>query len=237
MHDPMVVAFEIPSPIPRRKDHRDALPGQKRWTFGRRRRTNAENLGEPVYRWWRPRGWEPKIAGRAWGFNALATIWHVEPNGADSGTVCKHHRRWQDDDGVWHAKHLRAWKWHVHHWHVQFHFGQRLGRFLRERCGRCKRRFPWGYAPISHSWEGGPAFHHECSALIRREHEVDEWKTVVRDLFAAFRESNDLSEAEAVDRLCGHSSPWPFHTGYRLQDLLGWERDDSYRLKRKAPSS
>jgi hypothetical protein len=57
MHDPDVVAFTIPSPIPRRKRYRDAREGDPRWTLGVRRRTNDENLiswrpkGEPSWRW------------------------------------------------------------------------------------------------------------------------------------------------------------------------------------------
>jgi len=60
MHDPMVVAFEIRRPWPRRR----RLVGRRYWP-------------------------------------ALITIWHVEPNGHDSGEVCKHSHRWQEPDGTW----------------------------------------------------------------------------------------------------------------------------------------
>lgn len=51
MHDPLVVAHEIPSPIPHRVRWKDKSSYARRWGFVRLRRTNAENLGEPVYRW------------------------------------------------------------------------------------------------------------------------------------------------------------------------------------------
>jgi hypothetical protein len=47
-----------------------------------------------------------------------------------------------------------------------------LKRWLFSRCAGCGKRFPWGYAPISASWESdGPrwfrgersVYHHECS--------------------------------------------------------------------------
>ena len=103
MHDPMVVAFSIPSPIPRRSRWRDAGPTKtsvrrdkskrpvRRWGWTRSRRTNDANLGEPTYRWWRLRGWGPlRIAGRAFGLDELVCVWHVEPGGRDSGEVCRH---------------------------------------------------------------------------------------------------------------------------------------------------
>jgi len=65
MHDPLVVAHEIPSPIPHRKPWKDRDRQARRWGFARSRRTNTENLGQPVYRWWRPKGWTLYLGGRA----------------------------------------------------------------------------------------------------------------------------------------------------------------------------
>ena len=61
MHDPMVVAFEIRRPWPERQ----ARP------FGKTR--------------WRFRGAFWNIAGRGLYWPGLVTIWHVEPEGRDSG--------------------------------------------------------------------------------------------------------------------------------------------------------
>lgn len=44
-------------------------------------------------------------------------------------------------------------RWHVHHWRIQWHFGQTLRRYLLTRCARCGRRFAWGEAPVSESWD------------------------------------------------------------------------------------
>lgn len=77
-----------------------------------------------------------------------------------------HHRPWY--------KHPR---WHIHHWKIQVHFLQALKRYLFSRCAKCGQHFPWGYAPISTSWNGsGPrwfrgeshVYHHECHAAIAK---------------------------------------------------------------------
>lgn len=51
------------------------------------------------------------------------------------------------------TRYHRAWwmhpKWHIHHWRIQFHFGQTLRRWLFSRCARCEKRFAWRYYPIS----------------------------------------------------------------------------------------
>src|SRR4051812_42110753 len=114
MHDPMVVAHEVPSPIPHRESWLDRHLRGRRWGFVRSRRTNPENLGEPTYSWWRPCGYTLALAGRAYGLGTLATIWHVEPDGHDSGEVCKHWRRFPDGT----TEVTRAWRWHVHHWRI-----------------------------------------------------------------------------------------------------------------------
>lgn len=64
---------------------------------------------------------------KTWGkgrlyWPALITVWHMEPGGADSLTVCKHHTRWQ---------------WHVHHWRLQVHPLQHLRRWALTRCAWC----------------------------------------------------------------------------------------------------
>lgn len=80
MHDPMVVAFEIRRPWPRRTA--DRYHG-RRWH-------------------WRRRSPFITLAGREFIFPAIVTVWHVEPNGEDAlQGQCKD-TRWQ-----WHIHHWR----------------------------------------------------------------------------------------------------------------------------------
>ena len=138
MHDPMVVAFEIRRPWPERQ----ARP------FGKTR--------------WRFRGAFWNIAGRGLYWPGLVTIWHVEPEGRDSGTVCKY----------------RSHKWHVHHWRIQVHPFQNLRRWALTRCEWCGGRSRDGdRVNISkqwdrdrgHWWRGERGlFHQGCTSI----HEV-----------------------------------------------------------------
>lgn len=142
MHDPLVVAHKVVLPIPVR---RWRYLGEKRSCFlRRRRRTNEENLGEPVYPWWRPAGYETRLFSYEIGLYRLATVWHREPRSADSGDVCPHHKRVGDEYVP-----ARAWRWHVHHWRIQVHPYQALRRWLFDRCATCHRPFRDGHSPVT----------------------------------------------------------------------------------------
>lgn len=144
MHDPDVVAHDIVLPIPR-LSWRESV----RWQFRRRRRTNDENLGEWVYPWWRPIGYNIIAWGRRVRLVQVATIWHREPGGHDSGEICKHWRMVNGEHVV-----DQSWRWHVHHWHIQFITYQYVRRWLLTRCeycgGRSTRRNP---VNCSNSWD------------------------------------------------------------------------------------
>lgn len=152
MHDPLVVAFEIRRPWPERARHLDRIPGG--WRVGR--------CGV-------------RIAGRAFIFPAVVTVWHREPGGHDSGEVCKHHSRYQDADGKWQWKFHQAWRFHVHHWRIQVHPLQTLRRRLLTRCTWCGGRDRKGDpVNMSHSWDGPRGrwwqgepglYHGDCSAV------------------------------------------------------------------------
>lgn len=235
MHDPMVVAFEIRRPWPTRSSI-PAKEGMPRFEWKRH---------GP---WWKPGAWSCFMVafGRQWYWPSLITIWHVEPNGHDSGEICKHYERWPDGCGGWESKVLRGWRWHIWHWHVQIAPVQKLKRYLFERCIECGRRYPWGYAPVSHSWDGPSArwfrvgrvnYHHECSGLVSLRGTRDRDETLIKHLFAAYRLGADLDEAEALARLTdARARTLEFHESYRLQGILGYERDDAYNLVRKAAS-
>ena len=119
--------------------------------------------------------------GREWYLPGVVTLWHRDPEFRGDDDSC---RRPYDrkafearKDGRW----LQAWFWrkcsarygfwHVTHWHWQVMPVQSLKRWLFSRCAGCGKRMPFGYSPISGSWDGpGPmwfkgepsVWHHEC---------------------------------------------------------------------------
>lgn len=233
MHDPMVVAHEIPFPLPQRVSWRER--SGRRWGFDVSRRTNPENLGERTYPWWRPKGYTLRLAGRAYGLGSLATIWHVEPGGRDALTVCS---VWKD------GKRTTRWKWHVHHWHLQVHALQSVRARLFDRCAECGRK---GRPNFSHQWDGPGIgwrkwrsrpglYHYECSSLVHLRRQGDRDETLIRHLVAALRVERDEDEATTLAWLTDTKQRGlEFPESYRLTKLLGYDRDDSYRLvKREA---
>jgi hypothetical protein len=93
---------------------------------------------------------------------AFVTVWHREPGGHDSGTVC----RWSG-----------SWRWHVHHWRVQVHPLQQLRRWALTRCEWCGGRSRKGdKVNFSSSWDGVRSRwwrgerdlrHHDCDTVWR----------------------------------------------------------------------
>jgi hypothetical protein len=152
MHDPLVVAFEIRRPWPRRQRHGSA----------------------PASRW-RVSGSFWEVAGRRYWWPPMVTVWHREPDGRDSGEVCRQYRKWQDADGRWQTDILHGWKLHVHHWKVQVHPLQHLRRRLLTRCawcgGRDRKRDPVNVShqwdgPRGRWWQGEPGlFHGDCTSV------------------------------------------------------------------------
>lgn len=156
MHDPLVVAFEIRRPWPRRS-RPDPNPGQPRWRFKLHHTCGTHCKHEPYDRdpfpWWKPRSWTPfwTLAGRRYFFPSLVTIWHREPDGHDSGEVC----RWWRTDRHGQRVASRRWRLHIHHWIIQVPALQELRCSLLTRCtwcgGRSTRR---NRVNVSHQWDG-----------------------------------------------------------------------------------
>lgn len=227
MHDPYVVAWEIPLPWPQRKTWRDRKA--PRWGSTRSRRTNAENLGEPVYGWWRLCGYTTHVAGRAYGLKGFATIWHVEPGGRDSGEICKW---WKD------GKPSRRWRWHVHHWRVQVFFLRRLRRRVFERCTSCRRPFPWGYSGVGSSWDPPKRhfwvrdlglYHFECHSAqerLRMLRRANEAQRFLLDVLAL--ETGTPREAIVETLVVARSREGGFKDAHRLRLAMDWA-DESLR--------
>jgi len=190
MHDPLVVAFDIPRPWPKRDRMYDSIDPERpnrvapRWRFKHHHDCSqcdeverAEHAGKRHFPWWKPSSWTPSwtIAGRGFYWPSMITIWHREPGGHDSGEICKHYRRTQQPDGTWKSKYLNGWKFHVHHWSIQVSPLQDLRRWLLTRCAWCGGKSRKGdYVNFSHGWDTPPGkwwqgapdrFHHDCSSI------------------------------------------------------------------------
>lgn len=160
MHDPLVVAFEIRRPWPKRSSLPDP-PAGVRWRI----------------RW----GSSWTLAGRRYWFPPIVTVWHVEPGGRDSGEVCKHYCRYEQADSTWATKVLNGWRFHIWHWRIQVQALQMLRRRLLTRCEWCGGK---GSPNVSHQWNrdrspwwrGEPGLYHPgCSTASTA------WKACVCD--------------------------------------------------------
>ena len=224
MHDPLVVAFEIRRPWPKRTSFGERVP-EKRWRIS-----------------W---GAFWTVAGRGWYWPSLVTVWHREPRSRDSGEVCKHYVRWQDENGEWQSKVIHRWRWHVHHWKIQIRPLQTLRRFVFERCQECGHRFPYGYSPVSHQWDSPKrpfwakdrgTYHFQCSSVIHFKRTQDYDKALIRHLADEILSRSGEDELTLVDRLTSIHSPLEFHLRRRLQAMLDYKRDDDYNLVKKDPA-
>ena len=185
MHDPLVVAWEIRRPWPRRsRDHDSVRLGRERvlprWRARYRHDCDdgcARDHAANPFPWYRPGSWSPfwTVAGRGYYWPSMVTVWHREPGGRDSGEVCKHYRREQRPGGTWRSTVLRGWRWHVHHYKIQVGPLQELRRRLLTRCAWCGGKSRKGDAVnVSHQWngprgrwwQGTPGlYHHDCSCV------------------------------------------------------------------------
>lgn len=170
MHSPEVVVFELHVPIPTVKVKR--LLSREQWAFERRRYTcNAwENplCGEAIHPWWRPSAWTPVVAGREVGWTAVATVWHYEPDGADSGDTCK---GMGGTEFTWHNV---RWAWqHRAHCQVQWLHYQRVHRWLFLRCDRCGLPFRGRYRTRMGTWGGDGSMHRHCADITHLNDQAD----------------------------------------------------------------
>lgn len=75
----------------------------------------------------------------------------------------------------WILRERRWWfqkpRWHVWHWKFQIHAIQAFKRWAFSRCAGCRKRFEWGYSPVTTAWSGGGprwfksedhTYHSEC---------------------------------------------------------------------------
>lgn len=174
MHDPMVVVFDLHAPVP--------MPtwtpkGSPRWGVRRRRFTGpaADGGGSPIDPWWRPRAWQLSLRGKRIGWWHVATVWHVEPGGADSGRVCK---------GMGSSEltaHNVAWAWrHRSHLKVNVEPWLRLYRWRTLRCAGCGLPFRWkGDARFGYQ-SSDDVYHDPCMSLRHVRGQLDDLTAYVR---------------------------------------------------------
>ena len=161
MHSPEVLAFSIRRIWP--EIHKNSMrKNAPRWQAPIHRRDDGSWMISPF----------AYVPGHELYFPSLLDVWHMEPGGRDSLTVCKH--RITDDQGNF-VRWSNAWKWHVHHWKISPVFIYTIRRKLLTRCARCGGRSVKGNQ-VNHSltWNGGAGtkwwqpekhlFHSKCAA-------------------------------------------------------------------------
>jgi len=163
-------------------------------------------MHDPLVLLWSIR--RPPITPREWRrryWPAALDIWHREPHGRDSGTVCPSHTRWR----------------HLHHWHLRFWpaFNFRM-RF--KRCAGCGRRMNraarFGYMGSDKVW------HEECSGLAGLRQERLIMLEVLDRLFITYGiDSRDVLRmaverpTERRDQFLLSYRPWTMVEHYRSQ--------------------
>lgn len=168
MHSPEVLVFSIRSPFPsmRHKLRDDQYP---KWQ-------------SPI-RFVKGRGFRyspfMRIAGYELYFDSWLDVWHMEPNGADSGTVCK--TKWyKDKQGRDRAK--QTWRWHFWHYKLSPSLLYKWRRYLFTRCAECGGPSRKGHV-VNHSdggFGGRPKtplwcgevhlYHSECLSKKTKQH-------------------------------------------------------------------
>lgn len=168
MHSPEALAFSIVRPWPQinKSPMRKTAP---KWQLPIVRRDDGSFF---ISRFAYANGYELY-------WPSMFDIWHMEPGGHDSGSVCK--SKWyKDKQGRDRCK--QVWKWHVHHWKITPVFIYNIRRRLLTRCAECGGPDRKGNR-VNHSnsgWGGGPKvplwcgevhlYHADCLAKLSKQH-------------------------------------------------------------------
>lgn len=215
MHDPLVVAFKIPRPWPKRTAR--ILQTTSRWSL---------SLHSPFWR----------LFGHEFYWPALITVWHREPGGADSGSVCKHfvttHSGGRRPDNLW--------RWHFWHWRIQVHPTQALKRRLWTRCAECGRSFRRGEVTMTTAWDGpGPRWfrgepnvlHDRCHSLRALRARAERWEHIVRLLVAWVELATGRPEARIVELVTSRGTSWTWQEQTDFARALGYQLEDGHWQK------
>lgn len=137
MHDPDVMVFAIRRPWPKRTKG-PHLHRSKRWHL---------------------RGVFWQVAGREFYWPSLIDVWHHEPAGHDSGTLCK---GMGGSDLTW-----RNIKWATRHWRhisVTVRPVRRVRCWLTDHCAECGCRFLWKQGRTGYM-SSDDVYHYPCMSL------------------------------------------------------------------------
>ena len=93
-------------------------------------------------------------------------IWHDEPGGHDSGTVCGSIPMKVGARMLWAARHVR-------HLHYRFWPYLRVKRWIRDRCADCGRRFLWK-EPRTGYMGSDDVYHGPCMSLRSVRSDLDD---------------------------------------------------------------
>jgi hypothetical protein len=98
----------------------------------------------------------------------VATVWHYEPDGADSGDTCK---GMGGTEFTWHNV---RWAWqHRAHLQIQWLHYQRVHRWLFLRCDRCGLPFRGRYRTRMGPWDGDGSMHDHCASIAHLNDQAD----------------------------------------------------------------
>lgn len=147
MHSPEVVIFSVNRP----------------WPKISRRHGTSRHTQIGLRQFW-------YIGNREFYFPPIVTVWHNEPGGADSGTVC---------DGMGGSK--LTWhnaQWAATHWrHLEIHVEpvRSLRRWMTDRCPECGQRFRRHEARFGYGWsEEREVYHDKCMSLRHTRTQIDD---------------------------------------------------------------
>lgn len=147
MHSPEVMVFSINRPFPK--------------TY--KRYGKARNTVVGFRQFW-------YIGSREFYFPSVITVWHNEPNGMDSGTVC---RGMGGTELTWHNI-----QWAIsHRKHLEIHIEpiRSLNRWINDRCSECGNRFRRNEARFGYGWsDTREVFHNKCMSLRNSRAQIED---------------------------------------------------------------
>lgn len=93
-------------------------------------------------------------------------VWHREPSGHDSGTVCGHHPMPTPTRVLWALRHVR-------HLYFRWRPYLKVRRWIVDRCDHCGQRFRWRESRYSYQ-STDRVWHDPCMSLRHVQGQLDD---------------------------------------------------------------